>query len=120
MAKRKSPATPRHCVETHGWTLYVIDLNKTVLKNRRFKSANPGYVNRRPCVYVGLTFRTAEERYEQHKAGIHATRIVKRYGVGVREAECRLLRPMSHKHAEKKEAALASRLRGRGWGVWSN
>lgn len=120
MARRKSPATARRRGETHGWTLYVVDLKKTVLKNHRFETANPGYTNRKPCVYVGVTFRTADERYQQHKAGKHAAAFVKRYGRRVRPKDCECLDPMSRKRAEKEEAALASRLRDRGWGVWSN
>ena len=35
--------------------VYVIRLDEAVLKNRRFRAANPGYVKGAPCVYVGAT-----------------------------------------------------------------
>lgn len=114
------PTAPPRRGKTHGWTLYVIDLKKTVFLKRAFAKANPGYISGRPCVYVGLTVKTAKERYEEHKAGIRDGRFVKRYGNRLRVTDCRCLRSMTRKRAEKKEAALASRLRGRGWGVWSN
>lgn len=120
MAKRKAPATPQRRGKTHGWTLYVIDLKKTVLERTPFADANPNYTERKPCVYVGLTAKTAEERYKEHKAGIRDGRFVKRYGKRVRVSDCRCLRSMTRKRAEKKERAMASRLRDRGWGVWSN
>ena len=113
------PTAPRRRGETHGWTLYVIDLQKAVRKGA-FKKANPNYLRGKPCVYVGLTVKTAEERYKEHKAGIRDGRFVKKYHKRLREKECRSLRSMTRKRAEKKEAALASRLRSRGWGVWSN
>lgn len=106
--------------KANGWTVYVIDLKKSVLTNRKFTEANPEYAQRKPCVYVGLTFRTAKERFEQHVEGIRSARIVHRYGKRVRESDCKCLRPMTRARAEKKEAAYAKRLRARGWAVWSN
>lgn len=106
--------------EANGWTLYVIDLRKTARTNRRFTKASPEYVPRKPCVYVGLTFRTAKERFDQHMQGIRSARIVHRYGRRVRDKDCKCLRPMTRAGAEKKEAAYAKRLRARGWAVWSN
>src|SRR5690349_1503221 len=38
------------------WTLYVIDLKKTVLRLNRFHAANPEYIPGKPCVYVGVTW----------------------------------------------------------------
>jgi hypothetical protein len=103
-----------------GWTLYVIDLRKSVLLVPRFARANPAYELGRPCVYVGLTCRSAQERFNQHLVGIHDAPIARKYGRRVRERECRCLREMTRQRAEKKEAAYAERLRSLGWGVWSN
>jgi hypothetical protein len=104
---------------THGWTLYVIDLKKTVIRDQRFAAANPEYISGKPCVYVGVTYLTAEERFNQHMNGIHSARIVRNYGKRVRSRDSRRLRTMTRARAEKKEAAYAARLRKRGWGVWS-
>ena len=37
------------------FSVYVIGLNKLVLKERKFLAANPQYNPARPCVYVGMT-----------------------------------------------------------------
>ena len=103
-----------------GWTLYVINLRKSVLKRAAFRAANPSYIAGKPCVYVGVTYLTAAERFRQHMTGVHSARIVRGYGKGLRATECRILRSMTRARAEKKEAGLAARLRARGWGVWSN
>jgi hypothetical protein len=105
---------------SHGWTLYVIDLKKTILRDRRFSAANPKYIAGKPCVYVGVTYLTAQQRFEQHISGIHSTHIVRNYGNHVRSRDCRCLRAMTRARPEKKEAAYAARLRERGWAVWSN
>jgi hypothetical protein len=103
-----------------SWTLYVIDLKKTVLRVARFRAANPEYVVGKPCVYVGVTYLTARERFEQHTNGIHPAPIAADYGKHVRTRDCKMLRAMTRARAEKKEAAYAASLRKRGWGVWSN
>ena len=102
------------------WILYVIDLKKTVRRLNRFRAANPEYIPGKPCVYVGVTWLTAQQRFDQHKNGIHSARIVRAYGSHVRTRDCRILRIMTRARAEKKESAYAARLRKRGWGVWSN
>jgi hypothetical protein len=104
----------------HGWTLYVIDLKKSALSRKQFQAANAGYITGKPCVYVGVTYLTAVERFEQHMNGIRSSRVVRSYGKRVRTTDCRQLRSMTRARAERKEAAYAARLRGRGWGVWSN
>ncbi|HBH37935.1 MAG TPA: hypothetical protein DDX06_06055 [Curvibacter sp.] len=35
--------------------VYVIELSKAVLDEPRFRKSNPGYVEGKPCVYVGMT-----------------------------------------------------------------
>jgi hypothetical protein len=35
--------------------VYVIELSKDVLLEPRFRKDNPGYVEGKPCVYVGMT-----------------------------------------------------------------
>ena len=106
--------------EANGWTVYVIALKKTVLNDPRFREANPHWQDNPPCVYVGLTFRTADERFEQHKMGIHSARIVRKFGKHVRAKDCKCLRPMSRKTAEKHEAKHAQLFREKGFAVWSN
>ena len=35
--------------------VYVIELDKDVLYESKFKKANPEYATGKPCVYVGMT-----------------------------------------------------------------
>jgi len=46
--------------------IYVIRLNDSVLKENKFMEKNPDYIKGNPCVYVGMTGRTPDERFEQH------------------------------------------------------
>lgn len=101
------------------YNLYVIELDPEVLEERRFSAANPDRRDDKPCVYVGSTALTPEERFEQHRAGHKANRFVFRYGLKLRP---RLYR--SHQDyptraiAEREEERLALRLRKRGYSVW--
>jgi hypothetical protein len=98
--------------------VYVIELDSKVVGTRvKWDSRNPSYVPGRPCVYVGSTSRTPEERFEQHKRGFKAARIVKKYGVRVMQRACRRV---PSDEAERREVARAARLRKRGWWVWQN
>ena len=47
-----------------AYSIYVIELKKGVLKHKKFKEANPNYIPGKPCVYVGYTSKTPEDRYE--------------------------------------------------------
>lgn len=106
--------------ETNGWTVYVIALKKTVLNDRRFREANPNWEDNPGCVYVGLTFLSAAERFQQHKDGIHSARLVRKHGKHVRNKDCKCLRAMSRKRAQTHEATRARRMREKGFAVWSN
>ena len=39
-------------MSTHN--IYVIELSQEVLKNRKFKEANPDYISGKPLAYVGV------------------------------------------------------------------
>ena len=61
------------------YSIYVIELKKEVLKHRKFKEANPNYIPGKPCVYVGYTSKTPEERYQQHQGAQPGTFDSSRY-----------------------------------------
>ena len=103
---------------THN--IYVIELDKQVLEKRKFREANPDYVDDSPCVYVGMTSRTPEERFEQHKSGYRSSRIVKQFGIRLKPRQYQSLNPMSRDEATEMELEKARRLRKKGWGVWVN
>ena len=61
--------------------VYVVELSKDVLYEPRFRKNNPGYVDGKPCVYVGMTGLNPDVRFDKHKAGIQANRFVCEYGL---------------------------------------
>ena len=103
---------------THN--IYVIELDKQVLEKKKFREANPDYVDGSPCVYVGMTSKTPEERFEQHKSGYRSSRIVKQFGIRLKPRQHQSFNPMSRDEAAEMEFEKARRLRRKGWGVWVN
>jgi hypothetical protein len=103
-----------------GYRVYVIELDPAVLTEGRFRNANPGYRRGAPCVYVGSTGLTPEERYARHKSGVKANRYAQEFGFRLRPClytgrasfDTRL-------EAEAAERNLALRLRAAGYGVWT-
>lgn len=41
--------------------VYVVELSKDVLYEGKFKKRNPGYIPGKPCVYVGMTCKVAQD-----------------------------------------------------------
>ncbi len=101
-------------------SVYVIGLGAAVLKNRRFRTANPGYVKGSSCVYVGATGLTPEERFANHKAEHKANWYVEKYGEELLPDLFAHLNPMTHQRALATEIALAEELREEGFAVWQN
>ena len=109
--------------KTHS--IYVIELNKLVLKNKAFKNANPNYDNSKPCVYVGMTSKTPEQRFLEHTTGARTKKgnklyspKVRKYGIRLKPRLYRSHNPMTEKEAKSFEFEKARRLRKRGYGVW--
>ena len=100
------------------YSVYVIELDKAILSSRKFRAKNPNYVTGKPCVYVGKTVRTPEERFQQHKRGYRAARFVKRFGIRLKPRLFAKYNPMTRKQADEMEPELARRLRKRGYAVW--
>jgi hypothetical protein len=73
-----------------------------------------------PCVYVGMTGRTPEERFQQHKAGYKAARFVHKFGIRLKPRQYQAYNPMTAAEAKYMEVEKARRLRNRGYGVWQN
>jgi len=100
--------------------VYVIALDPAVINDKRFREANPYYVEGKPCVYVGRTGRTPDERFQQHKEGYKSSRYPHRYGKYLRRKLFEHLNPMTYKKAVAMEKELARQLRNRGYAVWQN
>jgi hypothetical protein len=102
--------------------VYVIDLKADILTlEAKFLEANLGYIpGTLPCVYVGMTGLTPEERFKEHQRGNHAARFVKRYGVRLLPELYRHFNPMPYELAVVMETELARQLRAEGYGVWQH
>ncbi|MFC1968521.1 ribose-5-phosphate isomerase [Chloroflexota bacterium] len=107
--------------------VYVIDLDRAFAKTPKAIQANPNARNNKPCIYVGSSQRTPEERFHQHINGARNTkgplysRIVKRYGIQLAPSLYEKYNPMmTRKEAEIKEKELTEKYRRKGYTVWSN
>jgi predicted GIY-YIG superfamily endonuclease len=68
--------------------------------------------------YVGMTGLTPEQRLENHKSGIKAAGIVRRFGERLVPKLYEHLNPMTYADALAMEAQLADELRARGFLVF--
>ncbi len=117
---RKTSSAKRPTQRNVHHNVYVIRLDDAVLKVRRFALANPGHVAGKPCVYVGMTGLTPEERFANHKAGVRSCSIVKRFGEHLMPGYYVTLNPMPFDKAAEMEKRLAEELRRNGFAVWQN
>ena len=102
----------------HHHSVYVIELEKSVWLESKFKRANPGYDLTRPCVYVGMTGLSPDLRFDKHNAGIQANRFVRLYGIRLLPQLYECYNPMPYQAARDMEVELAIGLREEGYGVW--
>ena len=98
--------------------VYVVELSKDVLHEARFKRCNPGYVDGKPCVYVGMTGLDPDVRFDKHKAGIQANTYVLKYGLRLLPDLYEGFNPMPYKEAQMREIEVGIDLRSAGFGVW--
>ena len=70
----------RHPYNPKRFSVYVIGLNRAVLRVPRFVRENPQHNPTKPCVYVGMTAHTPEGRFLCHKRGIKACKLVRDFG----------------------------------------
>ena len=111
------------------YSIYVIRLKEDVLRHKKFREANPNYIEGKPCAYVGETELTPEERFQEHRTGFRKNGLkwhntyVKNYGRWL----CRKQFEKENKKgiwsknkARAMEAKKAEQLRAKGWAVWYN
>jgi len=89
-----------------------------VLGKRKFAQANPDHDPKLPCVYVGRTGLTPEERFAKHRSGRKACPFVRDYGERLVPELFAHLNPMSFDEADAREVQLAEELRASGYAVW--
>lgn len=110
--KRRNADRPNH-------RIYVFRLRDEVLKDKKFRKANPDYVKGKPCYYVGMTSKTPEARFAQHQSDHRAsTRWGKKYGLHLARRKFEHIPLLSKSDAEIMEANHAEYLRSKGYGVW--
>ena len=95
----------------------MVLLDPAVGRIRRIRRENPNREVRKPCVYVGMTGLTPEERFANHKQGIKAAWAVTRYGIRLLPELFAHLNPMPYEAAVQMEMDLAEDLRMAGYTV---
>jgi hypothetical protein len=102
--------------------LYVVELKPQVFSwERTFLEANLGYIpGAKPCVYVGMTGLTPEERLQKHLRGEKDSWFVHKYGQRLLPELYKHFNPMPYELAAVMEVELARQLREQGYGVWQN
>ncbi len=112
-----------------AYYVYVIELSKRVFtENTRFRSANPQFNGVLQCLYVGMTSKTPEERFKQHKTGYRnkkgyklSSNIVEKYGMYLRPSLYNHINPVKTRtEALEMEEKLALELRRQRYAVWFN
>ena len=97
--------------------VYVIELSSDVWLEAKFHRANPQYRPGLRCVYVGMTGLTPEERFQNHKAGRKAARVVQQFGLRLLPQLYECFNPMPFEAAAQMERDLAEDLRKQGYTV---
>lgn len=98
-------------------SVYVVLLDPAVGKIRKVRAANPNRNPKLPCVYVGMTGLTPEERFANHKQGLKSAWVVKRHGIRLMPELFQHLNPMPYEAALQMEQDLAEDLRRAGYTV---
>jgi hypothetical protein len=101
----------------HHHNVYVVLLDPAAGRLRVVRAANPKRDPKKPCVYVGMTGLTPEERFANHKAGTKAASVVKRHGLRLLPEFYEHLNPMPFEAAAQMEEDLAEDLRRAGYTV---
>jgi hypothetical protein len=101
----------------HHHNVYVVLLDPAAGRLRAVRAVNPKRDPQKPCVYVGMTGLTPEERFENHRQGIKSAWVVKRYGLRLLPELFAHLNPMPFEAAVQMEQDLAEDLRQSGYTV---
>lgn len=112
-----------------SYQVYVIELDKKVFsQNRKFREANPQFNGVLECLYVGMSSKTPQARFKQHKTGARSKKgikisanIVEKYGLYLRSSLFAHIAPVkSRTKAIELEEALGIELRRKNYAVWWN
>ncbi len=109
-----------HTTETAQHNVYVIELDKDVLKFDEFVKANPQYKEGMPCLFVGETRHTPQKRFNYHLVGYKSHEFVRRHARRLAPEYYARINPVDGDQAKAEEQQLADRLRALGYAVWQH
>ena len=117
MTKRTKKETKRASPKDRS--VYVIKLDSKILNKGYFLKENPNRDPSKPCVYVGMTSKTPEERFAIHLSDhLHSSPKVRKFGVALMPELYQDLNPLTREEVEDMEKKLAEGLRSKGYAVW--
>jgi hypothetical protein len=103
------------------YNVYVIKLDKEVIKSKKFRDRNPKINPRRACYYVGQTSHDPITRFNQHMRDYKSNSYVKKFGTHLAWRKFKKFNPIeTREKAEYIEKLLTEKLRMKGHGIWSN
>jgi len=101
--------------------VYVIELDKAVRHEKKFRIKNPKYISGSACFYIGQSARKPALRFDQHKEGYKANKYAKEYGLKLRPDLYEKYNPIpTRKDAEEIEEMIGRELQKQSLGVWFN
>ena len=98
-------------------SVYVILLDPVTRGLQSIVRLNPNRDPAKPCIYVGMTGLSVEQRFKNHKKGVKAAWVVKKYGIRLMPELYEYLNPMPFEAAAQMEKDLAEDLRAEGYTV---
>ena len=117
MKRRTLQKARAQAASLHHHSVYVVLLDPAAARLRAVRAANPERDPSKPCVYVGMTGLAPEVRFANHKAGVKAASVVRRYGLRLLPELYEHLNPMPFEAAARMELDLAEDLRRAGYTV---
>ena len=103
-------------MEAHH-NVYVVLLNPDVARHPKVLRQNPNRDPAKPCVYVGMTGLTVDQRFANHINGHKSSWVVERYRDRLLPELYEHLNPMPYEAAVQMEKDLAEDLRNDGYTV---
>ena len=110
--------SPRSWSRGHH-SVYAIELDLAVWKNRAFRERNPGGAAS-GCLYVGVTGLAPDARFQRHRSGTQSGRFVRTHGLRLRLDLVEGFSGLPYRIAACMEPKLAAWLRAQGFAVWQN
>ena len=100
---------------THN--VYVVELDKAVLRHKKIQKLNPNYKSWLPPLYIGMTGLSPELRFAKHKEGLKANVWVQKHGLKLRPEFYKDFHNLDFHKAEQTEEQLAKKMRAKGYPI---